>query len=99
MAARSSTDATIDRIIAAATAEFARYGFAGALVERIAKAARTSKERVCVRTSAARRRSTGSSSAENSRPWPKPSSWTPPTFRATPATCTTTPPTILNATG
>jgi AcrR family transcriptional regulator len=46
MATRSSTDATSDRIIAAATAEFARYGIAGARVERIAKAARTSKERV-----------------------------------------------------
>lgn len=40
------TDSTGDRIIAAATAEFARYGIAGARVERIAKAARTSKERV-----------------------------------------------------
>lgn len=46
MAAPSSADATRDRIIAAATAEFARYGIAGARVERIAKAARTSKERV-----------------------------------------------------
>jgi AcrR family transcriptional regulator len=46
MVPRSSTDATSDRIIAAATAEFARYGIAGARVERIAKAARTSKERV-----------------------------------------------------
>ncbi|MCF4121707.1 TetR family transcriptional regulator [Antribacter sp. KLBMP9083] len=39
-------DATSDRIITAATAEFARHGIAGARVERIAKAARTSKERV-----------------------------------------------------
>ncbi|MGW1025796.1 TetR family transcriptional regulator [Streptomyces sp. NPDC002577] len=47
MASRSSvTDATSDRIISAATAEFARHGIAGARVERIAKAARTSKERV-----------------------------------------------------
>lgn len=46
MVPRSSTDATRDRVIAAATAEFARYGIAGARVERIAKAARTSKERV-----------------------------------------------------
>jgi AcrR family transcriptional regulator len=46
MAASTSTDSTGDRIIAAATAEFARYGIAGARVERIAKTARTSKERV-----------------------------------------------------
>ncbi|MFF3617096.1 TetR family transcriptional regulator [Streptomyces aureus] len=46
MATRNSTDATSDRIIAAATAEFARYGIAGARVERIAKEARTGKERV-----------------------------------------------------
>ena len=47
MATRSNiTDATRDRIITAATAEFARHGIAGARVERIAKAARTSKERV-----------------------------------------------------
>jgi AcrR family transcriptional regulator len=32
--------------MSAATAEFARYGIAGARIERIAKAARTSKERV-----------------------------------------------------
>ncbi|MFF4274177.1 TetR family transcriptional regulator [Streptomyces sp. NPDC001536] len=42
----STTDTTIDRIIAAATTEFAGHGIAGARVERIAKAARTSKERV-----------------------------------------------------
>jgi AcrR family transcriptional regulator len=46
MAAPTSTSSTSDRIVAAATAEFARYGIAGARVERIAKAARTSKERV-----------------------------------------------------
>ncbi|MDT0323555.1 TetR family transcriptional regulator [Streptomyces millisiae] len=40
------TDATRDRIVAAATAEFARHGIAGARVERIAKTARTGKERV-----------------------------------------------------
>ncbi|MFI1522939.1 TetR family transcriptional regulator [Kitasatospora cineracea] len=39
-------DSTRDRIVAAATAEFARHGIAGARVERIAKAARTSKERL-----------------------------------------------------
>ncbi|MFC8847076.1 MULTISPECIES: TetR family transcriptional regulator [unclassified Micromonospora] len=46
MTPRASTDPTSDRIVAAATAEFSRYGIAGARVERIAKAARTSKERV-----------------------------------------------------
>ncbi|MFF5078473.1 TetR family transcriptional regulator [Actinoplanes sp. NPDC000266] len=46
MAVPTSKDSTGDRIIAAATAEFARYGIAGARVERIAKTARTSKERV-----------------------------------------------------
>jgi AcrR family transcriptional regulator len=40
------TDSTGDRIVAAATAEFSRYGIAGARIERIAKAAKTSKERV-----------------------------------------------------
>src|SRR5262245_9630255 len=40
------SDSTGDRIVAAATAEFARYGIAGARIERIAKAAKTSKERV-----------------------------------------------------
>lgn len=39
-------DSARDRIVAAATAEFSRYGIAGARVDRIAKAARTSKERV-----------------------------------------------------
>ena len=46
MVPRNSTDPTSDRIVAAATAEFARHGIAGARVERIAKAARTGKERV-----------------------------------------------------
>lgn len=40
------SDSTRDRVIAAATAEFAEHGIAGARVERIAKTARTSKERV-----------------------------------------------------
>lgn len=40
------TDSTRDRIIAAATAEFAQYGIAGARVARIAANAKTSKERV-----------------------------------------------------
>jgi AcrR family transcriptional regulator len=39
-------DATRERILAAATAEFSRHGIAGARIERIAKAAKTSKERV-----------------------------------------------------
>ena len=42
----TSPDSTRDRIVAAAQAEFARHGIAGARVDRIAKAARTSKERV-----------------------------------------------------
>ncbi|ROO88128.1 TetR family transcriptional regulator [Actinocorallia herbida] len=37
---------TRDRIVEAARAEFARYGIAGARIDRIAKTARTSKERV-----------------------------------------------------
>jgi AcrR family transcriptional regulator len=40
------TDSTRDRVVAAARAEFAQYGIAGARVDRIAQAARTSKERV-----------------------------------------------------
>ncbi len=40
------SDSTRDRIVAAARDEFARYGIAGARVDRIARAARTSKERV-----------------------------------------------------
>jgi AcrR family transcriptional regulator len=39
-------DSTRDRIITAAKAEFAQHGIAGARIDRIAKAARTSKERV-----------------------------------------------------
>ncbi|GAA2700548.1 TetR family transcriptional regulator [Actinoplanes palleronii] len=46
MAATISTDSTGDRIVAAATTEFAQHGVAGARIERIAKTARTSKERV-----------------------------------------------------
>ncbi len=42
----SSPEATRDRIVAAARAEFARHGIAGARIDRIAKAAKTSKERV-----------------------------------------------------
>ena len=42
----TDSDSTRERVAAAATAEFAAYGIAGARVERIAKAARTSKERV-----------------------------------------------------
>ncbi|WP_433610234.1 TetR family transcriptional regulator [Prescottella agglutinans] len=40
------TDSTRDRIVEAATAEFAQHGIAGARIDRIAKSARTSKERV-----------------------------------------------------
>ncbi|WP_151774301.1 TetR family transcriptional regulator [Streptomyces abyssomicinicus] len=46
MSASTGTDSTRDRIVVAATAEFARHGIAGARIERIAKAARTSKERL-----------------------------------------------------
>jgi AcrR family transcriptional regulator len=42
----SRADSTRDRIVVAATAEFARHGIAGARIDRIAKSARTSKERV-----------------------------------------------------
>ncbi|RSM78181.1 TetR/AcrR family transcriptional regulator [Kibdelosporangium aridum] len=42
----AAVDPTRDRVLAAARAEFARYGIAGARIDRIAKAARTSKERV-----------------------------------------------------
>lgn len=42
----SSADSTRVRILDAAKAEFARYGIAGARVDRIAKSAKTSKERV-----------------------------------------------------
>ncbi|WP_182358476.1 TetR/AcrR family transcriptional regulator [Tomitella gaofuii] len=43
---REAADSTRGRIIAAATAEFARHGIAGARIDRIARSARTSKERV-----------------------------------------------------
>lgn len=46
MPATPETDSPRDRIITAATAEFARHGIAGARIERIAKSARTSKERL-----------------------------------------------------
>lgn len=46
MASSTRADPVRDRIVTAATAEFARYGIAGARIDRIAKAARTSKERV-----------------------------------------------------
>ena len=45
-AAPEGADSTRERIVAAATDEFARHGIAGARVDRIAKQARTSKERV-----------------------------------------------------
>lgn len=45
-AAPTSADSTRDRIVTAARAEFARYGIAGARITRIAKAARTSTERL-----------------------------------------------------
>ncbi|MDX3452640.1 TetR family transcriptional regulator [Streptomyces sp. ME02-8801-2C] len=45
-AAPDSADSTRERIVAAATDEFARHGIAGARVDRIAKQANTSKERV-----------------------------------------------------
>ncbi|MCI4658335.1 TetR family transcriptional regulator [Cryobacterium zhongshanensis] len=43
---RSDGEATRDRILDAAQAEFARYGLAGARVDRIATAAKASKERL-----------------------------------------------------
>ncbi|GAB2530716.1 TetR family transcriptional regulator [Nocardia heshunensis] len=46
MASQPRADSTRDRILAAAKAEFSGYGIAGARVDRIAKNARTSKERV-----------------------------------------------------
>ncbi|MEV6202494.1 TetR family transcriptional regulator [Streptomyces sp. NPDC051771] len=46
MSTSTGTDSTRDRIVVAATAEFARHGIAGARIERIAKAAKTSKERL-----------------------------------------------------
>ncbi|WP_433562963.1 TetR family transcriptional regulator [Nocardia sp. CA-151230] len=42
----SRADSTRDRIVEAAKAEFARHGIAGARIDRIAKSAKTSKERV-----------------------------------------------------
>lgn len=47
-AVTGSGEPTRERIVAAATEEFARHGIAGARVDRIAKLARTSKERVYV---------------------------------------------------
>ena len=41
-----NADETRRRIMAAATGEFARYGIAGARVDRVAEAARSSKERI-----------------------------------------------------
>ncbi len=41
-----SSESTKERILAAATAEFAAYGLAGARVDRIAKAAGANKERI-----------------------------------------------------
>ncbi|MFE6962919.1 TetR family transcriptional regulator [Streptomyces sp. NPDC057696] len=46
MSPSTGADSTRDRIVTAATAEFSRHGIAGARIERIAKAARTSKERL-----------------------------------------------------
>ena len=43
---RSAGEATRDRILASAKEEFARYGFAGARINRIAKDARASKDRL-----------------------------------------------------
>ncbi|MEU1161083.1 TetR family transcriptional regulator [Streptomyces sp. NPDC005921] len=44
--AAEGADSTRERIVAAAADEFARHGIAGARVDRIARQARTSKERV-----------------------------------------------------
>ncbi|MFC0430997.1 TetR family transcriptional regulator [Kutzneria buriramensis] len=46
MTHQAALDSTRDRIVAAATAEFAAHGIAGARIARIAKAAKTSTERV-----------------------------------------------------
>ncbi|MFJ6129193.1 TetR family transcriptional regulator [Streptomyces griseoviridis] len=46
MTASSAPDSTRERIVGAAKTEFSRYGIAGARVDRIAREARTSKERV-----------------------------------------------------
>lgn len=42
----SRSDSPRDRVIEAATVEFARHGISGARIDRIAKSAKTSKERV-----------------------------------------------------
>ncbi|MEU6558282.1 TetR family transcriptional regulator [Nocardia nova] len=46
MATSLDTDTTRDRILTAATDEFAQYGIAGARIDRIARRAKTSKERL-----------------------------------------------------
>ncbi|MDT0341575.1 TetR family transcriptional regulator [Streptomyces litchfieldiae] len=46
MSSQPGADSTRDRVVTAATAEFSQYGIAGARIDRIARAARTSKERV-----------------------------------------------------
>ncbi|MBO0852918.1 MAG: TetR family transcriptional regulator [Nocardia sp.] len=46
MATPTDTDTTLDRIVTAATDEFAQYGVSGARIDRIAKRAKTSKERL-----------------------------------------------------
>lgn len=46
MSPTSSAASARDRVLDAATDEFARYGIAGARIDRIAKSAKTSKERV-----------------------------------------------------
>ncbi|MFD9426262.1 MULTISPECIES: TetR family transcriptional regulator [unclassified Streptomyces] len=46
MSASTPADSVRDRIVSAAKAEFSQHGIAGARIDRIAKAARTSKERV-----------------------------------------------------
>ena len=46
VATSSDTDTTRDRILTAATDEFAQYGIAGARIDRIAGRAKTSKERL-----------------------------------------------------
>lgn len=46
MPSLTSTESTRDRILAAARTEFATFGIAGARIDRLAKAAKTSKERV-----------------------------------------------------
>jgi AcrR family transcriptional regulator len=46
MSASTRADSVRDRIVSAAKTEFSQHGIAGARIDRIAKAARTSKERV-----------------------------------------------------